>query len=271
VSATPTILICAGLDPSGGAGLLADARIVAEAGGRAAGIVTALTVQNTTGVAGWTAVDPEIIAQQLAFLLADVELGAIKLGMVGSIAIAQALGEALSATAAPLVWDPVMMPSRGAVGLEAAGDGPPGGPGSGGGSMVDVIVALRPHLAVVTPNAHELHLLTGRPTSTLDESIAAARWLEGQLDAAVIVKGGHLGDAEAIDVVVTRSGEHALRGPRLPGGADVHGTGCALASAIATRLARGDDLVEAVRAAKALVAARIAAPARPGRGAAAIA
>jgi hydroxymethylpyrimidine/phosphomethylpyrimidine kinase len=260
-AAAPTVLICAGLDPSGGAGLLADARIVAEVGGRAAGIVTALTVQNTTGVVGWSPVEAELVANQLAFLLGDLEVGAIKLGMVGSVALAQAIGDALAATAAPLVWDPVMMPSRGDVPLV---DGPPEG------TMVDVIVALRPHLAVITPNAHELHLLTSRPTDTVDAAIAAARWLEGQLDAAVLVKGGHLGGDESIDVLVTRADVHQLAGPRIPGGEHVHGTGCALASALATRLALGDSLLDGCRAAKAIVAARIAAPARPGRGAASI-
>lgn len=260
----PTVLVCAGLDPSGGAGLLADARIVAEAGGRAAGVVTALTVQNTTGVAGWVAADAEVVRQQLAFLLADVEVGAVKLGMVGSVAVAAALGEALAATAAPLVWDPVMMPSRGDVSMAPAGGAPEG-------TMLDVIAALRPHLAVITPNARELHLLTGRPAGTLDEAVAAARWLEGQLDAAVLVKGGHLGGDESIDVVVTRGGEVRLPGPRVPDGEHVHGTGCALATAVATHLATGATLVEACRAAKALVAARIARPARPGRGSAAVA
>src|SRR5512143_1593173 len=109
----PDILVCAGLDPSGGAGLIADVRVVSELGGRPSGVVTALTVQNTTGVVSSHACDPEVVGDQLAFLMTDIEMKAVKIGMVGSAAIARAMANALHLSAAPVVWDPVMYPSRG--------------------------------------------------------------------------------------------------------------------------------------------------------------
>jgi hydroxymethylpyrimidine kinase/phosphomethylpyrimidine kinase/thiamine-phosphate diphosphorylase len=253
----PDVLICAGLDPSGGAGLIADTRVVSMLGARPCGVVTALTVQTTTGVVSSHAVDPETVRDQLELLLADVEVRAIKLGMIGSTAIAQAIGAALELTGAPLVWDPVMYPSRGDVPL---GDSLLGG----------AVKALQRHVALLTPNARELAYLAGREVTDLDSAVEAAYALSIHLGAAVLVKGGHLAGAEAIDVLVRPDRRDELRGPRLPQGEDVHGTGCALASAIAAHLARGAELLEACTQAKQFVSERIARAVRPGRGAPAI-
>jgi hydroxymethylpyrimidine kinase/phosphomethylpyrimidine kinase len=253
----PDVLACAGLDPSGGAGLLADARVLSELGTRPVGVVTALTVQNTTGVAGAQLVDPELLGHQLAFLLTDVEVAAVKVGMIGSSELARAIGSALQLTAAPLVWDPVMAPSRGEL--------PPTEVW-----IEDAVAALRPHLTLLTPNAHELAALTGLQVTDLDEAEAAARALASRLEIAVLAKGGHLGGHESIDLLVHGGGREELRVPRVPHGEDVHGTGCALSSAIAAYLAHGRELVEACRLGKVFVAARIADPTRPGRGAAAV-
>ncbi|HEY1554753.1 MAG TPA: bifunctional hydroxymethylpyrimidine kinase/phosphomethylpyrimidine kinase [Kofleriaceae bacterium] len=253
----PDVLACAGLDPSGGAGLIADVRVLAELGCRPVGVVTTSTIQNTTGVVGDHLVDAEMINHQLAFLLTDVEVAAVKLGMIGSAELARALGSTLQLTNAPLVWDPVLKPSRGELPRADAW-------------IEDALVALRPHVTLVTPNAFELASLTGLPAGDLDEAEAAARHLARQLDAAVLAKGGHLGGPEAIDILIYPGGREELRGPRIANGEHVHGTGCALSSAIAAHLAHGRDLVEACRLAKAYVAARIADPARPGRGAPAV-
>lgn len=253
----PDVLICAGLDPSGGAGLLADVRVVSELGGRPCGVVTALTVQNTTGVVGSHPCDPDVVGHQLAFLMTDIEMRAIKLGMVGSSAIARAIANALHLSAAPVVWDPVMYPSRGGEPLNA--DSPD-----------DAMTALRPHLTLVTPNKQELFLMTGLPTGTHAMAEAAGRVLAAKLDTAVLIKGGHLGGEESIDVLLHAGGREELRGPRIERGEDVHGTGCALASAIAAHLAHGRDLVEACRLAKEYVARLIEHPVHPGRGAAAV-
>lgn len=250
----PNVLACAGLDPSGGAGLLADARVIGELGARPVGVVTTLTVQNTTGVVDGHVVDPELLESQLVFLLQDVQLAAVKLGMLGSAATAVAVARALAATDAPVVWDPVIHPSRGE--LPRAD-----------GWIADALVALVPHVTVITPNAHELALLTGIE----NDPLAAGRKVVASLNIACLVKGGHLGGDHSVDILLTIDGAtHVFDGKRLPGGEDVHGTGCALSSAIAARLALGDDLPTACRTAKAYVADHIARAVSPGRGASAI-
>lgn len=253
----PDVLICAGLDPSGGAGILADTRVVSGLGARPCGVVTALTVQNTTGVVGCQALDPELIGHQLAFLMTDIEIKAAKIGMIGSTEIAKAIASALQLTHAPVVWDPVLYPSRGDVALHDSMFG-------------DAIEALRPHLAVVTPNANELAFMTSSAIADFPTAIAAGKRLAQKLDAAVLVKGGHFATDDAVDVLIRGGQIDELAGPRIRDGHHVHGTGCALSTAIATFLAHGRDLLDACRTAKQLVAERIAAPSRPGRGAAAI-
>ena len=254
----PDLLICSGLDPSGGAGLIADVRVASELGARPSGVVTALTVQNTTGVVGCQACDPDLIGHQLAFLMTDVEVRAVKIGMIGSTPVAKAIANALHLTSAPVVWDPILYPSRGDVALVDSLFG-------------DAIAALRPHLTVVTPNARELAFMTNLPVVDLASAEAAGRALVHRLDAAVLVKGGHLDGLEAIDLLLHPSGaREELHAPRIRDGEHVHGTGCALSSAIAAYLANGRELAEACRLAKDYVRDRIASPARPGRGAPAV-
>jgi hydroxymethylpyrimidine/phosphomethylpyrimidine kinase len=252
------LLICSGLDPSGGAGFIADVRIAAEIGVRPVGAITALTVQNTTGVTGYTVVDETAFRDQLDFLLMDVEVAAVKIGMLGSARIASELGKALDLTGAPLVWDPVLAPTRGDVRF-------------GEGELEEPLAAIAPHLTLITPNLVELSQLVGRPLHSEAERLGAAGALATKLRAAVLVKGGHgEDDAESVDVLVTSTSVETLRGARVAGGVNVHGTGCALSTAIAAHLALGYELVDACRAAKDFVAVRIAAPVRPGRGEAAV-
>lgn len=250
----PEVLICAGLDPSGGAGLIADVRVISDLGARPNGVVTALTVQNTTGVSAFTPCDAEVVGHQLSFLLGDVEMRAVKLGMIGSLQVARAIGDALNATGAPVVWDPVGGPTLGNAFHE---------------SFAEAVAALRPHLTLITPNARELERLAQMPVSDLATAEAAGRALARSLETAVLVKGGHLEGVDAIDVLIHGDARHEFRGPRLAT-ESVHGTGCALASAIAAYLALGRDLVAACGEAKQYVAERIANPARPGRGAASV-
>lgn len=262
MSAARNVLVCSGLDPSGGAGFLLDARIIVEAGARPVGVLTAHTVQNTSGVIAMQPVDAELLDAQLTHLLGDVEVGAVKLGMLGTQAVAEVIGAALERVAGPLVWDPVLAPSKGRIALYV-------------GSVEAAIVALRPSLTLITPNAMETALLTGMPVTTAEEVAAAARRLREVCECAVLVKGGHLGEAQAeesIDTLLPAQGDSVIElvGPRIPGGEHVHGTGCALASSIAAHLALGASLEEACRRGKARVAARIANPVRPGRGAPAI-
>jgi hydroxymethylpyrimidine kinase/phosphomethylpyrimidine kinase len=254
----PDVLVCSGLDPSGGAGFIADTRVIAELGGRPCGVVTALTVQNTTGVSGSHPCDPEIIGHELAFLLTDVEVKAVKIGMLGSLDIARAIADALQLSAARVVWDPVLLASRGDTPLLEASYG-------------DVMHVLKPHLTLVTPNKRELLMLTGLPTDSLATAEVAAYELAKRLATAVLLKGGHFDGDDSVDVLVQPGGQRdELRGARVQGGEHVHGTGCALSSAIATHFAHGRDLVEACTLAKQYVANLIAHPMQPGRGAAAV-
>jgi hydroxymethylpyrimidine kinase/phosphomethylpyrimidine kinase len=257
----PDVLVCAGLDPSGGAGLVADVRVVSELGGRPCGVVTALTVQNTTGVVGSHPCDPDVVGHQLTFLLTDVEMKAIKLGMIGSAAIARAIANALHLSAAPVVWDPVAFASRGQ--QTPLNDD----------TLEEAMMALKPHLTLVTPNKQELFMMTGLPTGTYVMAEAAGRALARKLDTAVLVKGGHLGGDESVDLLIHAGSPDRgieLRSPRIKGGEDVHGTGCALSSSIATYLAQGRELDEAVQLGKQYVTRMIENPVHPGRGASAV-
>lgn len=258
-AAAPDVLICAGLDPSGGAGLIADVRVASMIGARPVGVVTALTIQNTQGVRSSHPLDADVVGAQLATLLSDIEVKAVKIGMLGAADIAREVADGLHLTAAPVIWDPVSAPSLGDVSFDR-------------GYFDEMLLALAPHLALITPNAHELAAMVKRPIQTLEDRVAAGQELASRAGTAVLVKGGHA-DAESgevIDVLIAGAVIERLRGPRVLGGERVHGTGCALATAIAAHLALGAGLVEACRSAKEFVAARLASPVRPGRGAAAI-
>jgi hydroxymethylpyrimidine/phosphomethylpyrimidine kinase len=256
---SPTVLIIAGLDPSGGAGLIADVRVCELHGCRPIAVVTALTEQTTAGLRAVNPVDPAVVGEQLRAILADIEVAAVKIGMLGSVAMAEHVADALAMTAAPIVWDPVARASHGAAALT---DSELGG----------VAGVLGPSCTLITPNADEARAITGIAVASTGDAIAAAAILrDDRPDAlAVLVKGGHWGDdAAAIDVLVAAAGVVELSGPRI-GGDSVHGTGCALSTAIACHLAHGRSLVSACRQAKDFVATRIATPVRPGRGRAAV-
>lgn len=251
--ARPGVLVVAGLDPSGGAGLLADVRMCERLGCRPVGVATALTEQDTVGLRAVNPVAPTVVAAQLATLVADVEVAAVKLGMLGSPALAATVAAALADVAAPVVWDPVGRATRGAAVFSDD-------------ELAAVATTLGPRLALITPNADEAAALTGRAVASVDDAVAAGRAIVSRYRVgAALVKGGHWGQAEAIDVLVADE-VTVLRGPRTPLAVPVHGTGCALATAIACNLARGTSLQAACSAAKATVATLIAGPARPGRG-----
>lgn len=249
------VLICAGLDPSGGAGILADTRVATALGARPAGIVTALTVQDTAGTRAHHALDAELIREQLEVLLSDVEVHAVKIGMIGSTEIALAIAKALDLTRAPVVWDPVTHPSQGA-------------PWYMDKLFGDAVDALAPHVRLLTPNARELAWIAEREIGSHAEAVEVATALSKHRRFAVLVKGGHFDTdgTQAIDVLVDGDERETLAGPRVPKGEHVHGTGCALSTAIAAHLARGETLGAACRLAKSFVYERIADPVRPGRG-----
>ncbi|MGE3454157.1 MAG: hydroxymethylpyrimidine/phosphomethylpyrimidine kinase [Kofleriaceae bacterium] len=249
------MLICSGLDPSGGAGFLADTRVVSELGARPVGVVTALTVQNTAGMRSCHELDADVVGIQLNALLTDIQVRAVKLGILGSGGVIRELGENLALTDAPVVWDPVIGPTQGNVSFA---------------ELLEIaLVELGPHLSLITPNLAELSALAKTTVTTLAEAKAAATAFCEVSEVAVLVKGGHLAGDESVDLLCHPGGIELLRAPRIAS-SDVHGTGCALSAAIAAQLALGAPLVEACRAAKQFVAERIATPVRPGRGAPAV-
>jgi hydroxymethylpyrimidine/phosphomethylpyrimidine kinase len=249
-----TLLIASGLDPTGGAGFLCDVRVAADHGLRAVGVVTALTVQDTRGVRSSVPCCAKTVGEALATLLLDVEVDAVKIGMLGDDRIAEALGAGLMATRAPIVWDPVLLPSRGEVPLFR-------------GDLVATAARLLPRVRVVTPNLAEAAALTGRSEPIVD--VAGMRRAASALrdrGAAVLIKGGHLPSGPAVDLLFEEDSVRELRGKRLEVG-EVHGTGCVLSTALACGLALGKSLGEAAESAKSYLATRLAALRTVGHGA----
>jgi hydroxymethylpyrimidine/phosphomethylpyrimidine kinase len=211
-------------------------------------VPTALTVQTTKGVHRTLPVFPNIVGEQLSMLLADIRPNVIKLGMLASDDVLLRVANTLDGYAEiPRVVDPVLRASDGAFLLERRA----------WGSLVERLIA---GAALVTPNLPEAEALTGER----DPERAAAVLLEAGAHA-VLVKGGHA-DGPADDLLATRAGVTWLRGERIDG-SPVHGTGCALSAAIAARLARGTELLDAVRGAKTWVARAIANAQPYGQGA----
>ncbi len=245
------ILIVAGSDSGGGAGIQGDIKTVTVLGGYAATAITALTVQNTLGVTDILAVPPAFVAAQMCAVLDDIGADAVKLGMLGTAAIIAAVADVLEAVTCPIVLDPVMLAKGGARLLDAHAEHA-------------LTHRLLPMATLITPNAPELAALTGLPTDTPAHALAAGHALAAATHAAVLVKGGHLDTDPVTDTLIDATGrEHAFTSPR-QSTPHTHGTGCALASAIATSLAQGLPLPEATQRAHAFVAAAIRAA--PGLG-----
>ncbi len=239
----PRILIVAGSDSSGGAGIQADIKTVTMLGGYAATAVTAVTVQDTTGVHGVHAIPADVVAAQMRAVIDDIGVDAVKLGMLGSAEVIAAVAAVLRGMTVPIVLDPVMVAKGGASLLDD--------------DAVAALLALLPLSAVVTPNAPELAALTSTEVEDEGDALLAAQELLGLGARAVLAKGGHLPGDEVVDWLVTRHGHTRFSSPRLPG-RHTHGTGCTLASALAVGLGRGEPLAAAVAAARAYVAGAIA-------------
>lgn len=248
------VLIVAGSDSGGGAGIQADIKTVTALGGYAATAITALTAQDTTGVHGVHPVPPEFIALQMSLALADIGADAIKTGMLGDAATIEAVASTLrdKAASVPLVLDPVMVAKGGASLLDR-------------GAVGTLKSRLLPLAFVVTPNVPEAEALAGRPIGGVGDMEAAGRDLLAQGARAALVKGGHLPGPKVVDVLVTAGGTQTFSGPRVES-RSTHGTGCTLASAIACSIAQGADLAEAVARARAYVVRAIETAPGLGRG-----
>jgi hydroxymethylpyrimidine/phosphomethylpyrimidine kinase len=242
-SAVPNILSIAGIDPSGGAGVLADVKAISALGGFACAVVTALTAQNTRAVTRVLPTIPEFVGEQLDTLLTDVRISATKIGMVGSAAVIARVAERLSHwRVAPIVLDPVMVAKSGDALLDKAATGA-------------LREALVPLATVLTPNLPEAGvLLEARSVETLKEMYRVAERLRALMRGDgvrwVYLKGGHLPGNEATDLLHDGDRMIELRAERVAT-RNTHGTGCTLSAALATLLPQSSDVVEAARGAKA--------------------
>lgn len=231
----PNILSIAGSDPSGGAGIQADLKTFAALGTYGMAAITALTAQNTIGVTGFVAVPADFMRDQLRAIFDDVEVSAVKIGMLANADIIEAVAEVLEQSCdAPIVLDPVMVATSGDALIDQ-----------------DAVAALKSRLIpmadVITPNIPEAEKLSRK--AVLDMEAAA----EGLLDLgarAVYLKGGHLKGDVMRDVLASSNGAQVLEAPRVDT-ENTHGTGCTLSSAIAAYLGHGEDLADACEKAKA--------------------
>jgi hydroxymethylpyrimidine/phosphomethylpyrimidine kinase len=229
------VLVIAGSDSGGGAGIQADIKTITALGGYAMTAITALTAQNTLGVHGTFAVDPEFVGLQIESALQDIGADAIKTGMLHSADVVEVVVRSVqrNALGVPLVVDPVMI-------------------AKGGASLIDsaALHVLKRHLfplaALVTPNIPEAEALTGLTIEGPDQMDAAIDALLALGPAAVLLKGGHLPGDEIVDVLRTIDGDEQRFSHTRIQSTSTHGTGCTLASAIATGIAEGLRLVDSV-------------------------
>ena len=240
----PRVLVIAGSDSGGGAGIQADIKTISAFGGHAMTAITAITAQNTLGVSQVMALEPVLVVAQIDAVLADIGADAIKIGMIGSLAIAEAVADRLSMPDArmPLVFDPVMVATSGAILADAA--------------TTAAFKRLMALATLVTPNLPELAILSPEGPEAL------ARWT----GAAVLVKGGHGEGDRLIDRLVRPDGSTETWIDDRIDTRHTHGTGCTLASAIAVGLAAGERLDAAVTAARGYVRAAILRGARARAG-----
>lgn len=251
----PVLLLIAGSDPTGGAGVQQDLKIATLLETHGLTVVTALTVQSGQGVEQVQPVAPEVVQAQLKALLGAVRPTAIKIGMLATAAIVEVVAEALAHLPSDIsvVLDPVLAASDGTPLLDAPG-------------AQALIARLLPRTTVLTPNLPEAARLTGLPVVNLEDMTVAARRLAALGPQAVLLKGGHLA-GEPVDLLFDGKNCYQLPGVR-SANPHTHGTGCALATALAAGLAHGRSLPEAVHQARELVAEaiRYGLPLGPGRG-----
>ncbi len=248
------VLIIAGSDSGGGAGIQADLKTVMALGGYAATAITAVTVQNTLGVTGVQEMPRDIISGQITRVLEDIGADVIKTGMLATTAVIEAAYDALIAANAtqPRVIDPVMVATSGSRLLDS-------------GAVEALLRRFIQEAAVLTPNLPEAEVLTGRTIRTLGDMEAAVPSLRKLGAKAVVLKGGHVEGELIRDLLITSDDVVAFEDNRIASRA-THGTGCTLASAIAVSLAQGMALPRAVARARAYVRAAILSAPGLGKG-----
>ncbi len=248
------VLIVAGSDCSGGAGIQADIKTVTMLGGYAATAITALTAQNSLGVHDVYDVAPDFVAAQIKVTLDDIGADAIKIGMLATPEIIFAVADAIEAEVAagtPLVLDPVMVAKGGARLLAE-------------NAVAALKARLLPLAAIATPNLHEAAALTAMPINAQDQREAAARAIQTMGAKSVLITGGDMSSETLFDLLLDEQGAAQVFSHRRIDTPHTHGTGCTLASAIATSLAQGMALTEAIARARDFVQKAIMAA--PGFG-----
>jgi hydroxymethylpyrimidine/phosphomethylpyrimidine kinase len=239
---TPRVLIIAGSDSGGGAGIQADIKTVTMLGGHAMTAITAITAQNTLGVQAVLAVPTDMVIAQINSVVTDIGVDAVKIGMIGSAATAHAVADVLEHLSAPIVFDPVMVATSGDTLADA--------------ETIAAFERLMRLSQLTTPNLPELKALSGMPVDDGEAVYAAAQAIAVRRRCAVLAKGGHGRGREIVDRLVyvdPMDGRPTeWRSERIDSNA-THGTGCTLASAIATMLAAGHSLEDAIERARRFV------------------
>ncbi|WP_296611458.1 bifunctional hydroxymethylpyrimidine kinase/phosphomethylpyrimidine kinase [Sphingomonas sp.] len=247
---TPRVLIIAGSDSGGGAGIQADIKTVTMLGGHAMTAITAITAQNTLGVQAALTVPTEMVIAQINSVVTDIGIDAVKIGMIGSAGTANAVADVLESLDVPIVFDPVMVATSGSILADE--------------DTVAAFERLGRLASLVTPNLSELAALSGLDVTPADDVQAAATVYAKRLGTPVLAKGGHGDGDEVVDWLIDGAGEWTRwRADRIAS-YQTHGTGCTLASAIATYLARGCPWKSAIARARRFV--RIAIKDAPGLG-----
>ncbi len=246
----PTVLSIAGSDSGGGAGIQADLKAFAATGVHGATAITSVTSQHTQGVERVDPLPADAVTAQIHAVFEDLDVQAVKTGMLHSAEIVEAVALALEGEQVPVVVDPVMVATSGDALME--------------GSLAEALARLAEVTTLATPNVLELEQLTGQTVGTLDEAREAAGDLLERGWKAVLAKGGHLGTEDAVDILVTDEHTRELAYPRLEG--SFHGAGCTYSSLIAGLLARGHELEGAVREARARMQRALEASYGPGAG-----
>jgi hydroxymethylpyrimidine/phosphomethylpyrimidine kinase len=241
-------LSIAGSDSGGGAGIQADLKVFAAFGVYGTSAITAVTAQNTLGLTAATALSADLVAAQIDAIAGDIRIDATKIGMLATAAIVEVVAAAIEALNLPLVvLDPVLVSSSGERLLDEDG-------------VEALRVGLLPHARVVTPNIPEAELLSGRRIASFDDCRRAAECIHQLGAAAVVITGGHAAGlhqgGDVVDLLFDGAAFTEFRTPRV--GTDMHGTGCAFASALAAGLALGEPLAAAVGRAQRYVAGAIA-------------
>lgn len=237
---TPIVLTIAGSDSGGGAGIQADIKAISATGSYAASVITALTAQNTQGVSDILPISPQFVASQLDAVFQDLNVVAVKIGMLSDTDIIEVVAEKLNQYQPQLlVIDPVMVATSGDMLLES-------------GAMNRLKSHLLPLANLITPNLPEAAALTGHDIPQNQQQMYALVHALRQLNAdACLLKGGHLeSDADSVDLLILKDEVIELSAARVPTH-NTHGTGCSLSSAIASFLAQGLEMTQAVLHAKA--------------------